>query len=92
MTRARKLTVKQLAADAKNRALRTALQSLAVDVAIAVSFVVVDATSAATVDYRLLLLALPRTVLQAGASWFMRRHLDRSSIPTPTPPTDPDAG
>jgi hypothetical protein len=78
-----------LSRDARNRALRTFLQGLALDVAVAVSMVVYDAVQSAQPDYRLLLLTLAKTVLQTGASYVMRRLVDPSRVPTPLPPADP---
>ncbi len=52
---------------------RTLLQGLALDVLLAVCLVVYDATSGDAVDWRLLGLALMRTVLQTAASSLMRR-------------------
>lgn len=79
----------RLEQDARNRALRTFLQGLALDVLLAVALVVADATRSDEPDYRLLAAALVRTVLQAGASYVMRRVLDPSRVPTPQPPRDP---
>jgi len=60
-------------ADARNRALRTFLQGLVLDVLLAVALVVYTAVSAGEVDWRLLAAALVRTVLQTAASYVMRK-------------------
>lgn len=52
---------------------RTLVQGLALDVLLAVCLVVYDASSGDAVDWRLLGLALVRTVLQTGASSVMKR-------------------
>lgn len=75
--------------DAKNRAWRTIIQGLAVDVVVAVALVTYDVTSAEDPDYRLLLGTLTKTVLQTTASYVMRRFVDPSRIPTPLPPDPP---
>lgn len=75
-----------LAKDARNRALRTFLQGLAIDVAVAVAVVVYDALRTDQPDYRLLGLSVARTVLQTAASYVMRRFADGSRLPTPLPP------
>jgi hypothetical protein len=60
-------------ADARNRALRTFLQGLALDVALAVALIVYSATSAEHVEWRLLLLTLAKTAVQTAASYVMRK-------------------
>lgn len=81
---------KALNRDARNRALRTFLQGLAIDVGVAVAFAVYDALQADQPDYRLLGLTLIKTVLTTIASFVMRRFADGSRlVPTPLPPEDP---
>lgn len=79
----------QLERDARNRALRTFLQGLALDIGVAVALLVYDAVQADQPDYRLLLASLIKTVLQVAASYVMRRLVDPSRIRTPLPPDPP---
>lgn len=60
-------------ADARNRALRTFLQGLAVDVLLAVCLVAYDALQSDAPDWRLLLLTLLKTALMTAASYVMRK-------------------
>lgn len=60
-------------ADARNRALRTFLQGLAIDVLLAVCLVVYQGLESESVDYRLLLLTLLKTALMTAASYVMRK-------------------
>lgn len=79
-----------LVIDAKNRALRTFLQSLAVDVGIAVCLVLYnvfsDATGWDSLDWKIIGFSLAKTVVVSITSFVMRRFLDSSSVPTPLPP------
>jgi hypothetical protein len=59
--------------DARNRALRTFLQGLAVDVLLTVALVVYDATSSENVQWRLIPLLLAKSVLTSAASYVMRK-------------------
>jgi hypothetical protein len=81
---------RMLVADAKNRALRTFIQGLAVDLAVAVGLVVynafVKANDWSQVDWDVLGFMLTKTGLVTAASYVMRRFLDKSSVPTPLPP------
>lgn len=79
---------KALAADASNRALRTFLQGLAVDLAVAVAALVLANVDTITnrEGLTLFLIALAKTVVTSVASYVMRRFVDKSSIPTPLPP------
>jgi hypothetical protein len=80
-----------LARDARNRALRTFLQGLLLDVGIAVLLTANDALNGGKdTDYRLLGASLLKTAITAAISYMMRRFADPSKrIPTPLPPTDP---
>jgi len=79
----------ELGADARNRAARTFVQGLAIDLALAVAVTVYAVVSSPDpIVWGVLGASLARSVLQAGASYVMRRYLDRSAIPTPTPPGD----
>lgn len=75
--------------DARNRAWRTIIQGLAIDVGVAVALVVYDGVQSESPDYRLLGLSVVRTGLQASASFVMRRFVDASRVPTPLPPNPP---
>lgn len=80
-----------LANDAKNRAWRTFLQGLAIDLAVAVGAFVLANVDSITDKQGLTLAAitLGKTVATTIASYVMRRFLDPSRIPTPLPPADP---
>lgn len=83
-----------LSRDARNRAVRTFVQGLALDVLVAVALLVLDALGRGEVEWRLLLLSLGRTVAQTAAAYIMRKVVDPSRFPTPLPPEqagDPDA-
>jgi hypothetical protein len=60
-------------ADARNRAFRTFLQGLALDVLLAVALIVYGATSSDHVEWRLLLLTVAKTAVQTAASYVMRK-------------------
>lgn len=75
-----------LAQDARNRAWRTLLQGLGVDILVAVGFVLYDALQSATPDYRLLLLSLVKTALVTVASFLMRLKTSIAAPPAPVPP------
>jgi hypothetical protein len=79
-----------LATDARNRALRTFLQGLAIDVLVAAAGVIYAATQGSgPVVWTIVAASLPRTIVQSAASYVMRRFLDKSKIPTPLPPDPP---
>ena len=82
-----------LAADARNRALRTILQGLAYCVLFAVGLVLYnafrDADQWSQVDWRQLGFSAVQAAVMAGFAYFNRRRLDSSSIPTPLPPEHP---
>jgi len=76
--------------DAKNRALRTFLQGLGLDILVAVAITVYQiASNPKPVVWALVGASLLRTVAQSAASYVMRRFLDSSKIPTPLPPDPP---
>ena len=74
--------------DARNRALRTFVQGLAIDLAVAVAGLVLTNVDQITDRAALSLfgLALVKTVLTTAASYVMRRFVDQSAVPTPLPP------
>lgn len=80
-------------ADAQNRAIRTLIQGLAVDLAVAVAATLLawlpDADLSSREAWTVVGLAVAKSVLTAAASWVMRAKLDPSGIPTPLPPGDP---
>lgn len=82
-----------LKADARNRALRSIVQGLAVDVLVAVATALLlwlpDADLSSREAWIVLGTALAKTVMQAVASYVMRLKLDGSAVPTPLPPADP---
>lgn len=86
------MTTPALAADARNRALRTFLQGLAADVAAAAVLLVLPVFTNASgwqdIDWKILGFLLAKTVVVTGLSYLMRTVLDRSRFPTPTPPSD----
>ena len=75
--------------DARNRALRSFLQGLAIDVAVAVCLVLttvlIDANGWDEIEWSLLGFSLAKTVAQTIAAFVMRRFLDKSRVPTPLP-------
>ena len=88
--RPRTASSRRLLEDASNRALRTFLQGLALDVLVAGALVVHEATGGdGPLDWRLLAASLLRTVAQSAAAYVMRRYLDPSRVPTPLPPSRP---
>ncbi len=88
------MTSRPLAADARNRALRTFLQGLAFTIAAAVVVSLLSAvTSAASwgeFGGVLVGFAFFQSIAVSALSWVMRAVLDpASSIPTPLPPANP---
>lgn len=79
--------VVDLGADARNRALRTFWQGLAIDVLVAVAVLAYAiATDPAPIVWAAVGASLARTVVQSAAAYVMRKHLDPSALPTPLPP------
>lgn len=77
--------------DARNRALRTFLQGLAIDVLVAVATLLITvfatASSWGELQWAVIGFSLLKTVLMAIASFIMRRFLDRpGSIALPPDP------
>lgn len=77
--------------DARNRALRTFLQGLAIDLAVAVAAFTLANVDSITDKQGLILAAtaLGKTLVTTVAAYVMRRFLDGSALPTPLPPADP---
>lgn len=84
---------RRLIADARNRALRTFLVGLSIDVGVGVLVIIVAAFSKATAwddfEWAVLSFSVGKTVVQSAGAYVLRRFVDRSSIPTPLPPEDP---
>ncbi len=77
----------ELVTDAQNRALRTFLQGIAVDVLVGVSLAVHTLlTSSDLFSWGLLGALVAKSAGVAAASYVMRRFLDPSGLPTPLPP------
>lgn len=92
------MTTPTLAADAKNRAFRTFLQGIGIDVAVAVAAALLvwlpDADISKKEAWIVLGTSAAKTVLQAIAAYVMRAKLDGIGV-TPLPPAnpgEPDAG
>ena len=85
----------QLVKDAQNRGIRTFLQGLAIDIAVAIAvFITVllaDVDALDDLKWAVIAFSLARTVVQTVAAYVMRRFLDPSRFPTPLPPTPPGA-
>lgn len=82
-----------LSADAHNRATRSLIQGFGIDVAVAVAITLMAAFDSASgwsdVQLAVLAFSLAKSIIQAAASFVMRRFADRASwIPTPLPPDD----
>lgn len=79
--------------DARNRAARTFVQGLAIDIATALAALLLvwlpDADLSSRDAWIVLATGAARTVLQSVASYVMRAKLDASALPTPLPPSDP---
>ncbi|UIU47050.1 hypothetical protein [Microcystis phage MinS1] len=88
-------TPRRRQADARNRALRTAMQNLALDVLAALVLVVLPIVTAADgwddVEWSVLGFLLAKTAAVTALSYAMRVWLDRSGLPTPLPPQDTEA-
>lgn len=79
--------------DATNRAWRSFLQGLGIDVLVAVSMLVYtifdEAEAWGQLEWGVIGFSLLKTVLVAVASFVMRRFMDPSRFPTPKPPANP---
>jgi hypothetical protein len=76
--------------DARNRALRSFVQGLAIDVVVAIAAALLVWLPGADLSSRdawiLIGITLAKTILQTAASYVMRRFVDASGVPTPLPP------
>lgn len=83
----------RLSADAKNRAWRSLLIGLSIDVGIALVLGLVAAFDSANgwgdLQWGLVTFAVGKSLVQALGSFVLRRVIDPSSIPSPLPPADP---
>lgn len=79
-----------LKVDARNRALRTFLQALGIDVGVALALVLyttfTNAQAWGDLNWSVVGFLLSKTVIVSAASYVMRAYLDKSSVPTPLPP------
>lgn len=71
--------------DAKNRAVRTFVQGLEIDLGVSTAALVLASVGTITTREGLVTfgISLVKTVLTTAASYVMRRYLDSSSVPTP---------
>jgi len=80
----------ELTADAQNRALRTFIQGLVTDLALALATVLYTWVGAADLTSRAAWIGVgilgAKTTLTTVASYVMRRWADPSGLPTPLPP------
>jgi len=84
-----------LTVDAKNRAVRTFLQGLAIDLALALAMllftVFIEANSWGDIEWYTLAFSFAKTIVTTAASFVMRRFIDRpgSVALPPDPPGKP---
>lgn len=80
----------RLTEDANNRAVRTFLVGLVIDVAVGVTLVLVtyfaDRNSWGEIEWTILSFSVAKSVVQAVGAFVLRRFVDTSAIPTPLPP------
>lgn len=79
-----------VAADAHNRAVRTFFQGLGIDVLVAIAVTIsalfLSADGWGALEWVTISFSFFKSIMQAFAAYVMRRFLDKSSLPTPTPP------
>lgn len=76
--------------DANNRAARTFLQGLAIDITVAAAIATYTIVSdPSPIVWGVVGASLARSCVQAAAAYVMRRWVDRSRFPTPLPPDPP---
>lgn len=77
-----------LGADAKNRATRTFVQGLVIDVTVALCSLILISVDEISTRAGLVVfgIAAAKTVVTSAASYVMRRFVDGSAVPTPLPP------
>lgn len=80
-----------LRVDATNRSVRTLLVGLVVDVLVALASLVtvffVNKTGWSEFNWAVISFALAKTAVMSAGSYILRAFLDRSSVPTPLPPS-----
>ena len=80
--------------DAQNRAWRSFLQGMGIDVLVAIAITVTSVFATAggwgQLQWTIISFSFAKSILQAAALYVMRRFLDQSKVPTPTPPLDPE--
>lgn len=80
-----------LSQDAGNRALRSFLTGLAIDVAVGVALVLgayfAKANAWGDLEWAILSFSVAKSFVQSACAFVLRRFLDPSSFPTPLPPT-----
>lgn len=83
-------TMPNLTDDSRNRAVRSFVQGLAIDVAVGLALVLatffVDKNSWGEIEWAILSFSLAKSAVQAVAAFVMRQWLDGSRVPTPEPP------
>lgn len=87
------LAKKRLRSDASNRAKRSLLVGLVIDLAVAVvlglSVALQDANGWGDLEWKVVGFSIAKTVVQTIGSYLLRRVVDPSVFPTPLPPEDP---
>lgn len=80
----------RLTHDANNRAVRTFIVGLAIDVAVGVALVLTtyfaERNSWGEIEWTILGFSVAKSVVQAVGAFVLRRFVDASRIPTPLPP------
>lgn len=80
-----------LTKDANNRAVRTFITGLAIDIAVGVALVLAayfgSANNWGDLEWAILAFSLAKSVVQAVCSFILRRFVDGSRVPTPLPPS-----
>ena len=83
------ITRASLKADAQNRALRTFIQGLGIDLLVALALVLTTVFSSTNsfneIEWSVVGFLLAKTVATTAASYIMRKFAD-GSVPTPLPP------
>lgn len=79
-------------ADAQNRAVRTFVTGLGIDVLVAIALTIIAVFASAdgwgTLEWFAISFSFAKSILQAIASYILRRFLDQSGVPTPLPPAE----
>lgn len=79
--------------DARNRALRTFLTGLGVDVLVGIVLVLLVTFKSANgwgdIEWTILSFSVAKSFIQSAGAYILRRFLDPSGIPTPLPPANP---